>query len=421
MTGTEQKRPSITLPRAMEHQRSILLSPARFKVVICGRRWGKTAIGLMATLKGHGQFRGQRKGAIDGGKIWWIAPTYKVASKIWRDLKKATRGAWVEKKEVERRIELPGGGSVTVWSADDPETLVGDGLDGVVVDEAAKVHRDAWGESIRPALADRLGWALLIGTPKGQHNWVYDVWQQAEKRNDWERWQRPTWDNPIIARSEIDEMRGDMTGAKFAQEVEAKFIGEVGDLFPREKAIFVDNAPANLRGLTRYWDKAGSERTEGDWTVGALIGELSGLFYVVDIVRGRWDPFTRNQVIEQTAELDVARWGRVSLWIEREPGNGGKESAMISARELVKFAPRFETPTKDKVMRAEHFAAAWQAGNVRIVRGPWNAHYLDELVAFPDEDMHDDQVDSSSAGFNKIVLHKPTTGKVPVSSRRSRI
>ena len=97
-------------------------------------------------LKGHGAFKGQWRGAIDGGNIWWIAPSYKVASKIWRDLKRATKDAWVEKNEVERRIELPGGGSVTVWSADDPGSLVGDGLDGVVFDEAAKIHRDAWGE-----------------------------------------------------------------------------------------------------------------------------------------------------------------------------------------------------------------------------------------------------------------------------------
>lgn len=404
----------------MAHQRPILLSPARFKVVVCGRRWGKTAIGLMATLKGHGSFRGQRKGAIDGAKIWWVAPSYKVASKIWRDLKRATRGAWIQKNEVERRIELPGGGNVTVWSADDPETLVGDGLDGLVIDEAAKVHRDTWGESLRPALADHLGWALMVGTPKGQLNWFFDVFQQAEERDDWERWQRPTWDNPLIVPSEIDEMRADMTGTKFAQEVEAKFSGAIGELFPRDKAIIVDEAPRQIRGVTRYWDKAGSERKEGDWTAGVAEGEHAGLYYILNVVRGRWDPFRRNTVIEQTCELDVERWGRVALWIEQEPGNGGKESAMISARELVRFAPRFETPSRDKIVRAEHFAAAWQAGNVRIVRGAWNAQYIDELVAFPDEDMHDDQVDASSGAFNKLVLHKPTTGKAPIAARKSR-
>ena len=125
------------LAMAAAHQRPILLSPARFKVVVCGRRWGKTASGLMATVKGHGTYRGQRKGAIDGGRIWWIAPNYGIASDIWRDLKRACRDAWIAKNEVERRIELPGGGSVTVKSADNPDSLRGSGLDGVVVDEAA--------------------------------------------------------------------------------------------------------------------------------------------------------------------------------------------------------------------------------------------------------------------------------------------
>lgn len=391
----------------MEHQRAILLSPARFKVIVCGRRWGKTALGLMATLKGHGATRGQRRGAIDGGNIWWIAPTYKVASKIWRDLKRATKDAYTAKNEVERRIELPCGGSVTVHSADDPGTLVGDGLDGVVIDEAAKVHRDAWGESVRPALADRLGWAIFIGTPKG-NNWFREVFDVADADSslEWARWQRPTSDNPIIRPSEIDAMRREMTGTKAAQEIDAIFVGDQGLLFPRDKAVIVDAAPTTFEKLVRYWDKAGSD-TDGDFTAGVLMGKtVDGLYYVLDVVHGRWQPFDRNNAMRQTCEMDALRH-RVSLWIEREPGNGGKESAQISVRDLAAYGPQTETPTNNKVVRAEHFAAQWQGGNVRILRAAWNAKYIDELAAFPDEDMHDDQVDASSGAFNKLVLSRP--------------
>jgi predicted phage terminase large subunit-like protein len=154
----------------------------------------------------------------------------------------------------------------------------------------------------------------------------------------------------------------------------------------------------------RYWDKAGSTKQQGDYAVGVSMGKHAGLFYVLDVVRGRWNPFDRNEAIESTCELDDVRYGHGhwSLWIEQEPGNGGKESAMISARELVRYAPKFETPSQDKVTRAQWFAAQWIGGNVRVVRAPWNPAYIDELCAFP-LGVHDDQVDASSGAFNKLM------------------
>lgn len=125
---------TIWLPKPLPHQLPILLSPARYKVAACGRRWGKTAVGLLSVLRGHGPTRGLRRGALDGGVVWWVAPTYGVAAKIWRDLKRACRGGWTAKSETEHRIELPGGGCVEVKSADAPDHLRGEGLDGVVLD-----------------------------------------------------------------------------------------------------------------------------------------------------------------------------------------------------------------------------------------------------------------------------------------------
>src|SRR3990167_871166 len=84
------------LPRPLPHQREILLSDRRFKVVCCGRRFGKTTIGLISVLDGHGPWTGPRKhgrpkfmGALHGGAIYWVAPTFPIAQKIWRDLKKS--------------------------------------------------------------------------------------------------------------------------------------------------------------------------------------------------------------------------------------------------------------------------------------------------------------------------------------------
>ena len=78
--------PTVTLPRPLEHQVPVLNSPARNKVVVCGRRWGKSALGLVAVVGGHGP-RGRFRGAGQGANGYWVAPTYGIASEIWRDLK----------------------------------------------------------------------------------------------------------------------------------------------------------------------------------------------------------------------------------------------------------------------------------------------------------------------------------------------
>ena len=137
--------------------------------------------------------------------------------------------------------------------------------------------------------------------------------------------------------------------------------------------------------------------------------EADGIYYIANVMHDRWSPFARNKVIEQTAEIDDSTRGKhkTALWIEQEPGNGGKESAMISARDLARFGPQFDHPHTDKVIRARPFAAAAEAGNVRIVKGAWNAKYLDELVVFPNGE-HDDMVDASSGAFNKLVMRPPT-------------
>src|SRR3990167_8205221 len=88
-------QPKLCLPVPLHHQIKVLASPARFKMGVCGRRWGKTAVGLMATLMGHGRTPGDLKGAIDGGRYLWVAPTYKQieVSEICTHLKRACADA----------------------------------------------------------------------------------------------------------------------------------------------------------------------------------------------------------------------------------------------------------------------------------------------------------------------------------------
>lgn len=203
-------------------QVEILESPARFKVVVCGRRWGKTTYGCYLCLEQ----------ALKGKRIWWVAPTYKIANIAWRMLTRlAKRIPGADIKEGERVIYFPGGGEVWMMSSDNPEGLRGEGLDGVVMEEAGSQKAEVWRESLRPALADKKGWALFIGTPRGK-NWFYNLWQDAARLPGWQRWRRPTIDNPYIDPEEIAQIKLSELPHIFAQEYEGDFGGSQLSVYP---------------------------------------------------------------------------------------------------------------------------------------------------------------------------------------------
>ena len=173
-------------------------------------------------------------GAISGGKFWWISPTYLIASEVWHEVKQLTASVTEDKNETERRLNLIGGGEISFRSADRPETLVGVGLTGVVIDEVGKkIKQEVWTESIRPTLADTGGWALLIGTPGG-HNWVEELFRRGQADPGWHVAQCPTSQNPFIPDAELQAAKLDMGSAKYAQEFDAQFTDVVGSEFPAD-------------------------------------------------------------------------------------------------------------------------------------------------------------------------------------------
>lgn len=223
----------IELPRVRQHQLKVLLDPSRRKVVVCGRRWGKTDVGLQAVIQGHGPSRGVLKGAIDGGWMAWVVPVSKNARKVWWLLKRSLRDAWEDKNETDKIIRLPGGGGVTVLSTDEPDNIRSEGYDGMVLDEVAFMAEGVWAKVLRPMLVDRQGWAMFITTPNG-HNWFKrDVFDVALTRR-WARWQLPTSDNPHIAESELAEALLDLGPHAYAQEHLAQFTSQEGAEFPAE-------------------------------------------------------------------------------------------------------------------------------------------------------------------------------------------
>lgn len=172
------------------------------------------------------------------------------------------------------------------------------------------------------------------------------------------------------------------------------------------RAWFQSIPAAPLMGrAVRYWDKAGTA-DGGDYSAGVLMIQAdTGLWCVAHVVRGQWSALQRETVILETARSDRAALGGMpySVWVEQEPGSGGKESAQNTVIRLAGFDAHAEPVTGDKLSRARPFAAQVEAGNVLIVEGDWNRAYLDELHGFP-EAKFDDQVDASSGAFNKLNL-----------------
>jgi predicted phage terminase large subunit-like protein len=174
-----------------------------------------------------------------------------------------------------------------------------------------------------------------------------------------------------------------------------------GDIFRRSWFSVVDAHPATADRV-RYWDKAGTEGG-GAHTAGVLMSRVDDLYHIEDVVRGQWSALEREMVIRQTAEADGKS---VAVWVEQEPGSGGKESAEATVRNLAGFIVHAERVTGDKVTRARPFAAQAEAGNVRLVRGGWNAAFLDEAITFPNGKFKD-QIDAASGAFNKLAVPRP--------------
>ena len=207
-----------------------------------------------------------------------------------------------------------------------------------------------------------------------------------------------------FSRAALLEIKRDVGSMVWYAEYQGTPRAPEGNKFKRHwfAGKIVDAVPAAANRV-RYWDKAGT-KDGGDYTVGALLAEHEGRYFVEDIVRGQWSDYERDKVIRQTAETDGLK---PVIWLEQEGGSGGKDSANATIRMLAGFNVHADRPTGDKVVRAGPFAAQCEAGNVYLKRAAWNAQYIAELCAFPNG-VNDDQVDASSGGFNKLA--RPDSG-----------
>lgn len=222
-------------------------------------------------------------------------------------------------------------------------------------------------------------------------------------------------DNPHLDRDEYMRSLMELDPVTRQQLLEGDWSArQAGNKFKREWFEIVDAAPADANRV-RYWDLAATEPKPGkdpDWTAGVRMSEKDGIFYIEDIKRTRQTPHNVELLIKQTADLD----GRSNeIYMEQEPGSSGVNTIDNYQRKvLLGFAFWGVRTTGSKEIRANPLSAAAEAGNVKLVRGPWINDFLDEAEAFPGGS-HDDQVDAASGAFEKLAEKRssgPATSQV---------
>jgi hypothetical protein len=228
-------------------QAQVLRHPARFKVMDCGRRWGKTIT----------ESNWLTEGAInEGGEHWWISPIFAQSKAVFREKVSAARRGGADRafQDVsisELRLTYKNGGVEHYKSADNPDTLRGAGLKRVVIDEAARCKRDVWEEVIRPAVSDTHGKVLFGSTPKGK-NWFYELWTRGQDplQTEFKSWRFPSSDNPLIAESDIEHARESLPVDVFNQEYLAEFLDNSAGVFRNVKACSTSAPAGPVAGQT---------------------------------------------------------------------------------------------------------------------------------------------------------------------------
>lgn len=251
----------------------------RWAVVVAHRRCGKTVSCINDLIyraliedKEHGQYA-------------YVAPYYSQAKNIaWDYLQRYSKPVLAKANQSELWVELVNGAKIKLYGADNPDALRGLYLDGVVLDEYADMRPRMWGEIIRPLLADRMGWAVFIGTPKG-HNAFYDVYTNATKDNRWYTRTLRASQTKLLPQSELEDAQASMSPDQYEQEFECSFEAAImGAFYGKEMRVLTDAKRITTVEYDKMfpchtaWDLGYSDDT-AIWWYQVVYGELRILDY----------------------------------------------------------------------------------------------------------------------------------------------
>jgi len=270
----------IKLPKPHAAQRAVLTSPARFRVMMCGRRFGKSLISQSISIEN----------GIANKKVAYITPTYQLGKTFFQEICKILPEKVYKKNETDLTINFITGGQIRFFTGERLDALRGLKFHLVIIDEASYIANleDGWLNSIRPTLTDYKGLAIFLSTPRGK-NFFYSLYMKGGEP-DWESFKFTTYDNPHIDPSEIDAAKFQLPNVVFEQEYMANPMENAANPFGSEhiNACVKDG----IAGKAEYYgiDLAKSV----DWTV--IIG-LDKLGQVVHFERFQKDWMQTKETI----------------------------------------------------------------------------------------------------------------------------
>lgn len=202
---------------------------------------------------------------------------------------------------------------------------------------------------------------------------------------------------------QVEELERTLGSYATAGQLQQRPAPRAGGMFQRKDFEIVDAIPAKARRRVRAWDFAASKETPGkqpDWTAGLKMAWCNGVFYIEDVVRGRWSPSEVEKTLKNTASQDGLT---VTIRMPQDPGAAGKADAETKVKLLAGYSAIVKPISGDKATRARPASAQSEAGNVKLLRAPWNEAFLNEVCSFP-SGTFDDQVDAFADALNELAL-----------------
>ena len=379
-------------------QKKVWNSKARFKVVAAGRRTGKSRLAAyMLLVKGL---------QTTEGEIFYVAPTQGQARDILWNLLMELGSSVIESHHINNmQIRLVNGTQISLKGSDRPETLRGNKVAFVAIDEYADMRESVWELVLRPALTDLAptSSALFIGTPTGR-NHFYELYKKAMDYEDYEAFHFTSYDNNLLDKKEINAAKKSMSSFGFRQEYMASFEARGSEMFKEDWVRFETKEPTtgdyyisiDLAGFAEVGQSRRRKNTKLDSSAIAIVKVNADGWWVKDIISGRWDLNETAMKIFQA----VRDYQPLAVGIER---GIAKQAVMSPLSDLMRQHAvyfRIEELTHGNKNKTDRIMWALQGrfenGMIRLNRGAWNDKFLDELYQFPDALTHDDCVDALS-------------------------
>jgi len=379
----------------LKWQQEVFNDPARFKVVAAGRRCGKSRLAAWTLII--------RALQTEKVTVFYVAPTQGQARDImWGLLAELAHPVITSKHVNNMEITLVNGSRICLKGGDRPDTMRGVSLEYLVIDEYADVKQQVFEEILRPALADRKGDCLFIGTPKGR-NHFYDLYIYADSGEDdsFAAWHFTSYDNETLDPDEINLAKKSMSSFAFRQEFMSSFEALGSEIFREEWVQFVEKEPdigdyyiaVDLAGFDDPSSRSKKNKRLDSTAISVVKVNENG-WYIKDIIHGRW-------TLEETAQKifnAVDRYRPVSVGIER---GIAKQAVMSPLSDMMRRNSRYfriEELTHGNQKKTDRIVWALQGrfenGMVSLAKGEWNAEFLDQLFQFPNHLVHDDLIDS---------------------------